>query len=337
MDVNFSDAQRQDSRAIIGLGGPNNSGKTVSALRLATGITQLTGGDILYVDTENKRALKYADSFKFKHFDFEPPFTAERYLEVLQKADKGGKPGSVIIFDSMSHEHEGMGGLLERSEQYLDEKCKGDAWKRDKLLMASQIEPKMARTRLIQNGLQRANSYIILCFRAKDKVKPIKTPYIDQHGQKKEKTEVVNLGIQIIGGIEYGHEVDVMFILPMGSQGNPAWNEEASRINDYKGDLIRALKAIPQIDEEMGRVIKNYFSVQKTDAELKDDGRAAARIGVDSLKNWWSSIGGVKQKAIGGAVFLDELKAIAAKGAPAGAAVTGLQAPTTSGNDGAPI
>ncbi len=329
MDVNFIDAVREDSRAIIGLGGPNNSGKTVSALRLATGITQLTGGDILYIDTENKRAKKYADSFKFRHFDFQPPFTAERYLEVLQKADAAAKPGSVIIFDSMSHEHEGMGGLLERSEIYLDEKCKGGKeYLRDKLLMASQIEPKMARTRLIQNGIQRAESYIILCFRAKDKVKPIKTPYTDQNGNQKEKTEVVNLGIQIIGGQEYGHEVDVMFILPMGSQGSPAWNEEASRINDYKGDLIRVLKSIPQIDEEMGRKIKEYFSVGRTDEELKADGRAAAGKGIEELKKWWKSLGGAKQKSLGGEQLLDELKKLA--GAPP--AGSGLASAASSAN-----
>lgn len=329
MQVTFTPAVPTDSRALIGIAGPQGSGKTVSALRLATGITQATGGDILYADTENRRALKYSESFKFKHFDFQPPFTAERYLELVLAADKEAKPGSVIIIDSLSHEHEGMGGLLERSEEYLDNACKdGNEWKRDKLLMASIIKPKMGRTRLIQNGLQRANSYIILCFRAKEKVKPIKVPYLDNRtGQQKEKTEVVNLGWQIVGGVEYGYEVDVMFILPPGSQGKPDWNEESARINDVKGDLIRALKATPQIDEGMGKKIKEFFSVKPAgaaatefDIELaKKTGTTEAAKGAAALKAWWSSLGGTNQNKLG-AEFLNQLKAGAEK---AGAANNG--------------
>ena len=260
MDVTYEQAQPQDSRAIIGIAGPNGSGKTASALRLAAGITAQTGGDIYYIDTENKRALSYSSiesnpphSFAFKHFDFQPPFTAERYFEALQKTDAMAKQGSVIIIDSMSHEHEGVGGLLERQELYLDEKAGKDLWKRDKMLMASLIQPKMARTKFIQSGLQRTNSYIILCFRAKDKIKPVKTDYIDQNGQKKQKTEIVDRGIQIIGGEEYGYEVNVMFVLPVGCQGHPDWKAGAARINDMKGDLIASLQAIPQISEEMRR------------------------------------------------------------------------------------
>jgi hypothetical protein len=47
--------------------------------------------------------------------------------------------------------------------------------------------------------------------------------------------------------------------------------------------------------------------------EMKVTGVAEANKGLDKLKAWWSSIGGANQKQIGGAVFLDELKAIAAK------------------------
>lgn len=321
MDVNYEQAQPTDRPMIIGIAGPNGSGKTASALRLAVGITRLTGGDIYYIDTENKRALAYSSlqpdpprSFAFKHFDFKPPFTAERYQEAVQATDKLAKPGSVIIIDSMSHEHEGMGGLLERSEEYLDRVAGTDQKYREKLLMASIIKPKMERTRLIQNGLQRANSTIILCFRAKDKIKPIKAKYIDKNGVEKEKMEIVNRGIQIIGGEEYGFEVSVMFILPVGAKGKPDWKAESSRINDMKGDLIRELQAIPQMNEEMGEKIKNFFSAivpEFSIEELKGNAKVHAVAGTESLKQWWVSLGGAKQKAIGGAAFLEELKRVA--------------------------
>jgi energy-coupling factor transporter ATP-binding protein EcfA2 len=298
MEITFTDAKPADSRALIGLAGPQGSGKTASALRLATGIVKDTGGDILYIDTEKRRALKYSESFKFKHFDFHPPFTAESYLEVLLAADKQAKPGSVIIVDSMSHEHEGMGGLLERSEEFLERTCGTDYKKRDKMLMASIIKPKMARTRLIQNGLQRVDSYLILCFRAKEKVKPIKVK--QENGF--EKTEIKNLGIQVIGGDEYGYEVDVMFVLPAGAQGKPDWNEPASRINDMKGDLIHDLKEIPQINEAMGKKMKEFFSARVDDSERKDrflsEAQSHAKLGTVALQDWWKTIGPASQKLI---------------------------------------
>src|ERR1035437_5127824 len=54
----------------IALVGSAGSGKTFSALRLATGI----GGKIVLIDTENKRSLKYSKKFTFDQLDFQPPF-----------------------------------------------------------------------------------------------------------------------------------------------------------------------------------------------------------------------------------------------------------------------
>ena len=48
-------------------------------------------------------------------------------------------------------------------------------------------------------------------------------------------------------------------------------------------------------------------------ALLKKAGDSAAKGGTDTLKKWWGSIGGPAQKDVGGAAYLDELKAIAAK------------------------
>lgn len=313
MQVDFTPAKPTDSRALIGIAGPQGSGKTASALRLASGITKLTGGDILYVDTENRRALKYADSFNFKHFDFQPNFSADRYLEILLVADRGAKRGSVIIIDSLSHEHEGVGGALEQHEAFLTKRAGDDYAKRERLNMAGWILPKSARNKLIQSGLQRVNSYVILCFRAKEKVKPMKVPDADKPG--KMKTEIVNLGWQIIGGDEFGYEVDVMFVLPPGSQGRPDWNEGSARINDMKGDLIRVLKSIPQIDEAMGEKIKSFFSARPAASDiepLKKAGETEAKKGSEALKAWWTGIGWAVQKQLGTA-YLDEMKAIAAK------------------------
>src|SRR6266849_4599710 len=67
-------AVREATPLLIGLVGPSNSGKTFSALRLATGIQRVSGGDIWGIDTESRRMLHYADKFKFRHVPFGAPF-----------------------------------------------------------------------------------------------------------------------------------------------------------------------------------------------------------------------------------------------------------------------
>ena len=111
-------AVRESVPLLIGLMGCSSSGKTFSALRLATGIQRVTGGDIYVIDTESRRALHYADQFKFEHVAFDAPFGSLDYLAAMKFcADRGAK---VIVIDSMSHEHSGPGGYLLTQEAELD-------------------------------------------------------------------------------------------------------------------------------------------------------------------------------------------------------------------------
>src|SRR5580698_6102572 len=100
-------ALRQSVPLLIGIMGPSGGGKTYSALRLATGIQEIAGGDIGVIDTEAKRALHYADFFKFQHLEFGAPFGSLDYLAAIRHfVDKGVK---TIVVDSMTHEHSGVG------------------------------------------------------------------------------------------------------------------------------------------------------------------------------------------------------------------------------------
>src|SRR5215471_5892900 len=99
--------KRERVPLLTGIMGPSGSGKTYSALRLATGIQHITGGDIYVIDTETRRALHYADQFRFMHIDFGAPFGSLDYRDCIRHCvAKGAK---VIITDSMSHEHENVG------------------------------------------------------------------------------------------------------------------------------------------------------------------------------------------------------------------------------------
>ena len=147
-------AVRSEVPLLIGLMGPSGGGKTYSALRIASGIQKVSPGNIIGIDTESDRMLHYADDFSFNHISFGEPFGAIDYLDVLKQA-KDAKP-SVIIIDSMSHEHEGPGGLLDLHETELDRLAGNDYAKRQRMGMLAWQKPKSDRRKLINGLLQTA-------------------------------------------------------------------------------------------------------------------------------------------------------------------------------------
>jgi hypothetical protein len=209
------DAKREHTPLLIGLTGPSGGGKTYSAHRLAQGIQSVVGGDIYMIDTENRRGLHYADQFKFKHVDMQPPFGSLDYLAALEWcAAQGAK---VIIVDSMSHEHSGPGGMVDLQEQILT-RMAGDDWrKRQAMQMLAWSEPKTKRRQLI-DGILRLNANIIFCFRAKNTSKPVK--------KADGKTEVEKLGFMPIAGEEFVFEMTLNCLLPPAAGGVPQWESE---------------------------------------------------------------------------------------------------------------
>ncbi len=203
-------AVREATPLMFGLVGPSGGGKTYSALRLATGMQRVIGGEIFLIDTESDRALHYADKFKFRHVSFSAPFSPLDYLKAVQHCiDAGAK---IIIIDSMSHEHEGPGGVLEWHEAEAERLQAEWRTTRDKVNMPAWSKPKQARRRLI-NSLLQMKANFIFCFRAKDKVKL---------GQGK----VTQLGFMPIAGDEFVYEMTAKALLLPGAQGVPTWQSD---------------------------------------------------------------------------------------------------------------
>ena len=209
-----SDAKREHVPLLIGLTGPSGGGKTFSALRLATGIQSVTGGDIYFIDTESRRALHYADKFKFKHVPFDAPYGSLDYLAALQFCVKQG--AGVVIVDSMSHEHEGPGGMVDLHDQIVDRMAGNDFGKRERVKMLAWSEPKQKRRALI-NGILQLNANFIFCFRAKNTSKPVK---------KGNKTEVEQMGFMPIAGEEFVFEQTLNCLLLPGAGGVPSWSSD---------------------------------------------------------------------------------------------------------------
>lgn len=160
MTFSFRPALRENVGLLIGLAGGTGSGKTFTAMRLASGIAD--SKPFAVIDTEAGRAKHYADQFKFDHGDLKPPFRPDAYAEAIRAADDAGYP--VIVVDSMSHEHAGEGGLLDWHEEEFQRLGSRDAVK-----MTAWIKPKSAHKKMVQRLLQ-VRAHLILCFRAEEKI-----------------------------------------------------------------------------------------------------------------------------------------------------------------------
>lgn len=177
----FRPAKRQDVSLLIGLAGSSGSGKTYTAMRLASGIA----GDkpFAVIDTEAGRAKHYADSFRFDHGDLKPPFTPQAYADAIKAADDAHYP--VIIVDSMSHEHAGEGGILDMQEAEFQRMGGREAVK-----MASWIKPKGEHRKMVSRLLQ-VRAHLILCFRAEEKIEMVRT----DSGKMEVRKKVTATGI----------------------------------------------------------------------------------------------------------------------------------------------
>lgn len=169
MTFTFRPAVREAVGLMIGLAGSSGSGKTFSAMRLATGAAG--GKPFAVIDTEAGRAKHYADQFKFDHGDLRAPFTPEAYAEAIHVADEAGYP--VIVVDSVSHVWAGDGGVLDGHESELTRMAGEDWKKRESCKMAAWIRPKSAHKRMVSRLLQ-VRAHLILCFRAEEKIEMVR-------------------------------------------------------------------------------------------------------------------------------------------------------------------
>lgn len=117
----FKTAKRSSVPLKIQMSGVSGSGKTLSSLILAGGLTKKTNDfeKILVVDTEDAASL-YAEYNNlvgsFKVANLKPPYEPERGIKLIQLAEKAGV--EVLIFDSLTHFWNGKGGILDINNSY---------------------------------------------------------------------------------------------------------------------------------------------------------------------------------------------------------------------------
>jgi hypothetical protein len=108
--MQLTKATRKKVKLRLGLSAVAGGGKTFSALLLAKGLC----GDwtkIAVIDTENGSASLYSHLGDFNTIELTAPYTPERYAEAIKSCEDAGM--EVIIVDSITHEWDGKGGILE--------------------------------------------------------------------------------------------------------------------------------------------------------------------------------------------------------------------------------
>lgn len=103
-------ANRKQAKIKMGIQGVSGGGKSLSALLIAFGLIN-DWSKIAVIDSENRSAHLYAHLGPYKVLNLDPPFSPERYTEAIDICEKAGM--EVIILDSISHEWEGRGGILD--------------------------------------------------------------------------------------------------------------------------------------------------------------------------------------------------------------------------------
>jgi len=179
--INIQKAERAGARLVVCLAGPSGSGKTFTALQLAYGLANFNASKVGLLDTENRRGRLYSNILvdgngeiqPFLVGDMEPPFSPKRYTEAIMEFQRAGV--EVLVVDSVSHEWEGTGGCEEIAHAQNPRLPDWATAKREH--------------KAFMNALLQSDMHIIVCARAREKVKITKIG---------GKTAVESIGIQPI-------------------------------------------------------------------------------------------------------------------------------------------
>lgn len=220
----FTRATKHEAKLRMALIGPAGSGKTYTALSIASHL----GDPVALLDTEHGSASKYADLFDFdtdELTDHHP----ERFISAIKEAEKGGY--DVLVIDSLSHAWMGRGGALE----IVDNASKGGgnnfaAWRN--------VTP--LHNRLI-DAMLGARLHILVTLRSK-------VEYVQERDER-GRTSIRKVGMRPIqrDGIEF--EFDVAADLDQ---------DNTLIIGKTRCPLLRG-RTYPQAGEDVALILKDWL------------------------------------------------------------------------------
>ena len=130
----FEQVTRKKAKLRLALTGVSGGGKTLGALYIAYGMIG-DWGKVAVIDTEHERARFYADrsdlgTGSFLYAPFAPPYSPDRYKQLVQEAAELVGPDGVVIVDSLSHAWNNEGGVLDIKDRIAGQQGKNSytAW-----------------------------------------------------------------------------------------------------------------------------------------------------------------------------------------------------------------
>lgn len=224
MNMQFVRATKKKVKLRVLIASPAGGGKTQGALSIASGL----GGRTAVIDTERSSASHYSDRFDFDALDLGPPYSPERFIEAIKAAEGAGYQN--LIIDSITHEWDGAGGVLEINEQLAQAKYRGNTW--------SAWSDSTPRHRAFIDAMLQCNMHVIATARSKTET---------VQGEDK-KVRKVGMKIEQRGSIEYEFsvvwEIDHSSHLAIATKDRTQLFTEPSNLTDKTGKtLLRWLES----------------------------------------------------------------------------------------------
>jgi hypothetical protein len=187
MSLTFQKATKKNSRLRMALIGAAGSGKTYTALAVASHLE----GPVAVIDTERGSASKYSDKFDFDVLELDT-FSPQMYVDAITAAQEAGY--KTLIIDSLSHAWTGKEGALDQVSKAAKRSQSSNtfgAWRDVTPLHNAMVD-----------AIINARMNVITTMRAK-------TEYLQEKDEKTGRTTIRKVGLAPIqrGGLEYEFDV----------------------------------------------------------------------------------------------------------------------------------
>lgn len=243
----FKRAEKTQGKLRLALFGPPGAGKTMTALRMATGIAEVIKGKIAVIDSERGRSEKYGDKFNFDINTLEDKDIVA-YKKAIEESKLLGY--DILIIDSFSH---AWYELTKDMDELSEKKFNGmglRAWKTGTPIQRDFIEFLFSYPGHIIVTMRSNTEYLI--------------DVVENNGSRKHVIKKVGLKPQ--QGKEAEYEFDMLMELD---------REHVGRVEKDITDKFQH-KEIIKPDENFGKEIINWLlcappakPVERTPAEEK--------------------------------------------------------------------
>lgn len=235
----FQKATKTKAKLRLAIYGIAGSGKTFSALRIATGF----GGKIALIDSERGSANKYADRFDFDIAELDSK-DIESYTRTIQLA----KGYDILIIDSLSHAWQ---EVLEKVEKIAQTRFRGNTWSAWSVLTPQQRD--------FIDSILNYNGHVIATMRCK-------TEWALSQENGKSKPTRVGLAP------EQGKNIEYEFDLLMEISPEHFAHVTKDRTGKYQDKIIE------KPGEEFGKELKDWLNEGKEEIKKEENKKDSTKL-----------------------------------------------------------